>query len=210
VRSDPEPSALPPGALILKADVSHEDEVRQAVADTVSRLGRIDVFVNNAGIEGPQAMLADYDAAEFMRVLEVNVLGVFLGLKHVMPVMAAQGSGAIVNLSSIAGVIGATRMAGYIASKHAVEGLTKVAALEGAPQGVRVNAVLPGFIESRMLSDISAGLGGDTSGLAVRVPAGRLGQPEEVAQAIAFLASDQALYMNGSTLMLDGGLTIGP
>jgi len=210
VRRAPEPSALPAGALVLKADVTREDEVRRAAAETVSRLGRIDVFVNNAGIEGPQATLADYDAAEFMRVLETNVLGVFLGLKHVMPVMAAQGSGAIVNVSSIAGVVGATRMAGYIASKHAVEGLTKVAALEGAPQGVRVNAVQPGFIESRMLSDIATGLGGDASGLSDRVPARRLGRPEEVAQAIAFLASDEARYMNGSSLMLDGGLTLGP
>jgi NAD(P)-dependent dehydrogenase (short-subunit alcohol dehydrogenase family) len=210
VRREPDASALPAGALILKADVTREDEVRQAVAETVSRLGRIDVFVNNAGIEGPQALLADYDAADFMRVLEVNVLGVFLGLKHVMPVMTAQGSGSIVNLSSIAGVIGATRMGGYIASKHAVLGLTKVAALEGAPNGVRVNAVLPGFIESRMLSDIASNLGADTGGLSEQVPAGRLGQPEEVAQAIAFLASDEARYMNGSNLMLDGGLTLGP
>jgi NAD(P)-dependent dehydrogenase (short-subunit alcohol dehydrogenase family) len=210
VRRDPEPSALPAGALILKADVTREDEVRDAVAETVRRLGRIDVFVNNAGIEGPQARLADYDAADFMRVLETNVLGVFLGLKHVMPVMAAQGGGAIVNVSSIAGVIGATRMGGYIASKHAVEGLTKVAALEGAAQGVRVNAVQPGFVESRMLSDIAAGLGGDTADLSGRVPAGRLGRPEEVAQAIAFLVSDDARYMNGSSLMLDGGLTLGP
>jgi len=124
--------------------------------------------------------------------------------------MTAQGSGAIVNLSSIAGMIGATRMGGYIASKHAVLGLTKVAALEGAPQGVRVNAVLPGFIESRMLGDIAANLGGDPAGLAERVPAKRLGQPEEVAQAIAFLASDEARYMNGSSLTLDGGLTLGP
>lgn len=210
VRREPEPTALPAGALVLQADVTREDEVRKAVAETTRRLGRIDVFVNNAGIEGPQACLADYDAADFMRVLEVNVLGVFLGLKHVMPVMAAQGGGAIVNLSSIAGVIGATRMGGYIASKHAVLGLTKVAALEGAPQGVRVNAVLPGFIESRMLSDIAANVGADAAALAARVPAGRLGQPEEAARAIAFLASDEAGYMNGSSLMLDGGLTLGP
>ena len=210
VRRDPEPSALPAGALILKADVTREDEVRQAVGETVRRLGRIDVFVNNAGIEGPQATLADYDAADFMRVIETNVLGVFLGLKHVMPVMTAQGSGAIVNLSSIAGVIGAPRMGGYIASKHAVQGLTKVAALEGAPHGVRVNAIQPGFIESRMLSDIATGLGGEAAGLSERVPAGRLGRPEEVAQAIAFLASDEARYMSGSSLLLDGGLTLAP
>jgi NAD(P)-dependent dehydrogenase (short-subunit alcohol dehydrogenase family) len=184
--------------------------VREAVAETVRRAGRIDIFVNNAGIEGPQATLVDYAAADFMRVMETNALGVFLGLKHVMPVMAAQGSGAIVNVSSIAGVIGATRMAGYIASKHAVEGLTKVAALEGAAQGVRVNAVQPGFIESRMLSDIASGLGGEASGLSQRVPARRLGRPEEVARAIAFLASDEARYMNGSSLLLDGGLTLGP
>ena len=129
--------------------------------------GRIDVFFNNAGIEGPQAPIESYPADQFRKVMEVNVVGVFLGLQNVMPVMIAQGGGAIVNTSSIAGLIGAHSMAGYIASKHAVLGLTRVAALEGAPAGVRVNSVHPGFIDSRMLTDIAARLGGRQDGSAV-------------------------------------------
>ena len=196
-------------AQVLQADVTQENEVQGVVAATLRQHGRIDIFVNNAGVEGPQVALADYAAADFMRVMQVNVLGVFLGLKHVMPVMIDQGSGSIINMASIAGVIGAPRMGGYIASKHAVLGLTRTAALEAAPFGVRVNALLPGFIESRMLSDIAVRLGGDPEGLASRVPAGRLGQPEEVAQAVAFLAGDDSRYMNGADLVLDGGLTVG-
>jgi NAD(P)-dependent dehydrogenase (short-subunit alcohol dehydrogenase family) len=202
-------AALPPDAVVLAADVSKEDDVRDCVAQAVREAGRIDIFFNNAGIEGPQAPIADYAAADFMRVMEINVLGVFLGLRSVMPLMIARGSGSIINTSSIAGLIGARNMAGYVASKHAVLGLTRVAALEAAPFGVRVNAVHPGFIESRMLSDIAARLGGDADGLVSRVPAGRLGQPEEVARAVAFLASDESSYMNGASLVVDGGLTVG-
>jgi NAD(P)-dependent dehydrogenase (short-subunit alcohol dehydrogenase family) len=198
-----------PGALVLQADVTKEDEVQRYVGETLGMLDRIDIFFNNAGIEGPQALIADYSAADFMRVLEVNVLGVFLGLKHVMPVMTAQGAGVIVNMGSIASSIGGPKMSGYIASKHAVLGLTRTAALEAAPHGVRVNMIAPGFIDSRMLSDIATRLGGDTEGLAQRVPDGRLGKPEEVARAVAFLASDESRYMNGTTLLLDGGLTVG-
>jgi NAD(P)-dependent dehydrogenase (short-subunit alcohol dehydrogenase family) len=168
-------SAALPEALVLAADISKEDAVRALVAETVRQAGRIDIFFNNAGIEGPQAPIEAYAAADFMRVMEVNVLGVFLGLQSVMPLMTAQGSGSIINSSSIAGMIGARNMSGYIASKHAVLGLTRAAALEAAPFGVRVNAVHPGFIESRMLSDIATRLGGDAEGLIGRVPAGRLG-----------------------------------
>ena len=209
VRRPPEPGALPPDAVVLQADVTAEDEVQALVAEVLRSYGRIDVLVNNAGIEGAQALIPDYDTAEFLRVLQVNVLGVFLGLKHVMPAMIAKGSGSIVNLSSIAGVRGAAKMSGYVASKHAVIGLTRSAALEGAPHGVRVNAVLPGFIESRMLGDIANRLGGSMDGLSGHVPMGRLGQPDDPARAIAFLASDDAAYTTGACLMLDGGLTIG-
>lgn len=208
--ADVEPlGAAVPGALVLQADVSREDDVERYVGETLGLAGRIDIFFNNAGVEGPQAPIADYPAADFMRVLEVNVIGVFLGLKHVMPVMMAQGSGAIINTGSVASSIGAARMSGYIASKHAVLGLTRAAALEAAPSGVRVNMVAPGFIESRMLSDIAARLGAPAEALVARVPDGRLGKPEEVARAVAFLASDESRYMNGATLLLDGGLTIG-
>ncbi len=198
-----------PGALVLQADVTREDEVEAYAAEALRWKGPIDVFFNNAGTEGPQAAIADYPTTDFMRVLEVNVLGVFLGLKHVMPAMMAAGSGSIVNMGSIASTIGAARMSGYVASKHAVLGLTRSAALEAAPAGVRVNMVAPGFIESRMLSHIATRLGGEAEGLTGRVPDGRLGQPEEVARAVAFLASDDSRYMNGSSLVIDGGLTVG-
>jgi len=202
------PSTCEP--LMIRADVTREEDVRRYVDLAVSAMGRIDIFFNNAGIEGPQAPIVDYPLADFRRILDVNVVGVFLGLQAVMPVMIAQGSGSIVNASSIAGMIGATSMAGYIASKHAVLGLTRVAALEGAPAGVRVNSVHPGFIESRMLSDIVGRLGGgEAAALAQGVPAGRLGTPLEVAKAVAFLASDESSYMNGHALVVDGGLTVG-
>jgi NAD(P)-dependent dehydrogenase (short-subunit alcohol dehydrogenase family) len=197
-----------PGALVLQADVTREDEVARYVGETLGELDGIDIFFNNAGIEGPQAAIADYPTTDFMRVLEVNVLGVFLGLKHVLPVMTARGAGVIVNMGSIASSIGAAKMSGYIASKHAVLGLTRSAALEAAPFGVRVNMIAPGFIDSRMLNDIATRLGGDTDGLLHRVPDGRLGKPEEVARAVAFLASDESRYMNGTSLLLDGGLTV--
>jgi NAD(P)-dependent dehydrogenase (short-subunit alcohol dehydrogenase family) len=198
-----------PGALVLQADVTQEEEVAGYVGETLGLLGRIDIFFNNAGIEGPQALIADYPTTDFMRVMEVNVLGVFLGLKHVMPVMTAQGAGVIVNMGSIASSIGGARMSGYIASKHAVLGLTRSAALEAAPHGVRVNMIAPGYIDSRMLGAIATRLGGDMEGLAAHVPDGRLGQPEEVARAVAFLASDESRYMNGTSLLIDGGRTVG-
>jgi meso-butanediol dehydrogenase / (S,S)-butanediol dehydrogenase / diacetyl reductase len=202
-------AVLPDDALVLQADVTKEGDVERYVGETLGLAGRIDIFFNNAGVEGPQALIADYPTADFMRVMEVNVLGVFLGLKHVMPVMTGQGSGVIVNMGSIASSIGGARLSGYIASKHAVLGLTRSAALEAAPHGVRVNMIAPGFIDSRMLSDIATRLGADMEGLAAHVPDGRLGKPEEVARAVAFLASDESLYMNGATLLLDGGRTVG-
>jgi NAD(P)-dependent dehydrogenase (short-subunit alcohol dehydrogenase family) len=204
-------AALPEDSdpLLLSADVTREADVRGYVEAALAWAGRIDIFFNNAGIEGAQAPIGDYPVAEFRRVLEVNVVGVFLGLQAVMPAMMAQGIGSIINAGSIAGSIGAVNMSGYIASKHAVLGLTRVAALEAAPRGVRVNAIHPGFIESRMLDDIATRLGADCAALAASVPAGRLGAPDEVARAVAFLASDESRYMNGAALVLDGGLTVG-
>ena len=196
-------------ALLLSADVTREADVQAYVQAALAWAGRIDIFFNNAGIEGVQAPISTYPVAEFRQVLEVNVVGVFLGLQAVMPGMMARGGGSIINTGSIASTIGAANMSGYIASKHAVLGLTRAAALEAAPHGVRVNAIHPGFIESRMLNDIATRLGGDAEGLAARVPDGRLGQPEEVARAVAYLASDDSRYMNGAALVLDGGLTVG-
>lgn len=195
---------------LLRADVCLEADVEAYVAAALRISRRIDIFFNNAGIEGPQASIADYPTHDFVRIFNVNVLGVFLGLKHVMPVMHRQKSGSIINSSSIAGIMGSANMSGYIMSKHAVLGLSRTAALEAAPFGVRVNSVHPGFIESRMLSDIVHRLGApDTSPFADTVPLKRLGTVDEIAQAVAFMASGESSYMTGHAMVLDGGLTTG-
>jgi NAD(P)-dependent dehydrogenase (short-subunit alcohol dehydrogenase family) len=195
---------------LLRADVGVEEGVKAYVAAAQEVTGRIDIFFNNAGIEGAQAALQDYPTEEFQRVFNVNVLGVFLGLKYVMPVMQAQKAGSIINTSSIAGLIGAANMSGYIMSKHAVLGLSRTAALEGAPFGVRVNSVHPGFIDSRMLTDIVHNLGApDAETLVPAVPLGRLGSVEDVASAVAYLASDESSYVTGHSLVVDGGKTVG-
>ena len=195
---------------MLRADVTDEAAVKGYVEEALALSPTIDVFFNNAGIEGAQASIPDYPTAEFRKIMDVNVLGVFLGLKYVLPVMQRQGSGSVINTSSIAGLIGSANMAGYIMSKHAVLGLSRVAALEAAEYGVRVNSIHPGFIDSRMLSDIVNRLGApDTSPFAQMVPVKRLGTVDEIAQAVAFLASDDSSYMTGHAMVLDGGLTVG-
>jgi len=199
-------------AMAVTADVSDEDEVAAYVRTAVDKFGSIDVFYNNAGIEGDIAPITKYSLETFRRVLDVNVVGVFLGMKHVLPVMLKQNAGSIINTASIAGLIGSPDIAVYSASKHAVIGLTKSAAQECAKTGVRVNCVCPGLIDSRMLSAI---LDGRNSGNAPvpndkvveRIPARRLGQASEVASIVAFLASDEASYVSGSAYTVDGGRT---
>ncbi|MDF0498616.1 SDR family NAD(P)-dependent oxidoreductase [Bradyrhizobium yuanmingense] len=192
------------GALAVAADVTREDEVKDYVRAAIDRFGKIDVFFNNAGIEGDVKKITDYPIESFRRVLEVNVVGVFLGLKHVLPVMLKRDNGSIINTASIAGLIGSADIAVYSASKHAVIGLTKSAALECSGTGVRVNCVCPGLIESRMLSSI---MDGRNEKIGERIPARRLGKPAEVASIVAFLASDEANYVSGSSYTVDGGRT---
>ena len=197
-------------ALAIPADVTREEDVAAYVHAARDRFGTIDVFYNNAGVEGEIKPITDYPLDAFRRVLDVNVVGVFLGLKHVLPVMLAQNRGAIINTSSIAGLIGSPQIAVYSASKHAVIGLTKSAAWECTGTDVRVNCVCPGLIDSRMLSAIIAGRGGASAPqdkLVERIPARRLGQASEVASIVAFLASDEASYVNGSAYTVDGGRT---
>jgi NAD(P)-dependent dehydrogenase (short-subunit alcohol dehydrogenase family) len=201
-------------ALAIAADVSCEDDVADYVGAAVAKFGTIDVFHNNAGIEGDVAPITHYSLETFRRVLDVNVVGVFLGMKHVLPVMLGQNKGSIINTASIAGLIGSAKIAAYSASKHAVIGLTRTAALECAATGVRVNCVCPGMIDSRMLSAIIAGRNpGNTpvpnARIVEPIPARRLGQPSEVASIVAFLASDEASYVSGAAYTVDGARTAG-
>ncbi|WP_316203575.1 MULTISPECIES: SDR family oxidoreductase [unclassified Bradyrhizobium] len=205
-------AALPASAeaLAVAADVTDEDQVAAYVRQACDRFGTIDVFFNNAGIEGEIKPITAYPLEAFRRVLDVNVVGVFLGLKHVLPMMLKQNRGSIINTASIAGLIGSPQIAVYSASKHAVIGLTKSASWECTGTNVRVNCICPGLIESRMLSAIIEG----RSGAAVpadkvvdRVPARRLGQGAEVASIVAFLASDDASYVSGAAYTVDGGRT---
>ena len=205
---------LPPSAeaLAVTADVTSEDEVATYVRAATDRFGTIDIFYNNAGIEGEIKSITDYPLDAFRRVLDVNVVGVFLGLKHVLPVMRKSNTGSIINTASIAGLIGSPQIAVYSASKHAVIGLTKSAAFECTGTDIRVNCVCPGMIDSRMLSAIITGRGGTPEPhdrVVERIPARRLGQASEVASIVAFLASDEASYVSGAAYTVDGGRTAG-
>lgn len=196
-----------PGVVAVEADITDEDAVRACVSRARELNGRIDILFNNAGLEGPVRDISDYDLADFRKVLAVNVEGVFLGLKHVLPVMLAQGAGSVVNCSSVAGLVGAPGMAAYVASKHAVVGLTRAAALEVAATGVRVTCVNPGPVHGRMMGSIDDGAGLSEEARAKAVPARRYGRAEEVAALVAFLASDEAAHITGSVHAIDGGLT---
>jgi len=199
--------ALGAKAEFLLADVTDEAQVASLISETVERFGRLDVAVNNAGVEGELAPVAGQTAANYRATFETNVLGTLLSLKHEIPVMLAQGSGSIINLSSIAGQVGMPGASVYVASKHAVEGLTKSAALEVAAQGVRINAVAPGPVETAMLTRFTGGSDDAKAGLLSMMPAKRGAAPEEIAQTIVFLASDKARFLTGQSIAVDGGYT---
>jgi NAD(P)-dependent dehydrogenase (short-subunit alcohol dehydrogenase family) len=198
--------ALGAQAAFIRADVRHEGDVRHLVDETVARFGRLDIAVNNAGTEGKPGPVTAQTPDSYAEMFDTNVLGTLLSLKHELRVMQSQGSGSIVNVSSTMGERGAANLSLYTASKHAVEGLTKSAALEAAVFGVRVNAVAPGPTETAML-DRLAGTPDKKAAFYAAVPLKRGAKPQEIANAIAFLASDKASFVTGQILRINGGKT---
>jgi len=196
-------------ALPLVCDVAQSDDVAAAVAATVQQFGRLDIAFNNAGVEQPSTPLHETGDDEWDRIVNINLRGVFYGMKHQIPAMVATGGGAIVNTSSGAGVIGIAGQAAYAASKHGVIGLTKAAALDYAAAGVRINAVCPGIIDTPMMDRFSGGTEEGRQRVIGQEPVGRMGRPEEIASAVLWLCSDLGAFTIGHALVVDGGQTVG-
>jgi len=199
-------------AIFVAADVTQTADVQNYVKVALDTYGAIDCFHNNAGIEGQVATTWDYDEAMFDRVMAINVRGVFLGMKYVLPVMIKQGRGAVVNTASVAGLVASPGMSAYVASKHAVIGLTKTAAGEVGRNGVRVNAVCPGPIDTRMIHSLEAMLNPNDpdavgKGYQNNIPIGRYGTADEIAGVVIFLCSDLAGNVTGAQYVADGGRT---
>jgi NAD(P)-dependent dehydrogenase (short-subunit alcohol dehydrogenase family) len=195
-------------AIFVRSDVRKDEDVRNLVDQTVKRFGRLDIAVNNAGTEGVPGPVTGQTAESFAATFDTNVLGTLLSMKHELRVMLNQGSGSIVNVSSAYGSVGAAGASVYVASKHAVEGLTKSAALEVAGTGVRVNVVAPGTTDTGMLTRFTS-TDQNKAALVSTVPVKRLATSEEIAHVIAFVASDNASYMTGSSIPVDGGMIAG-
>ncbi|WP_426437515.1 SDR family NAD(P)-dependent oxidoreductase [Bradyrhizobium genosp. P] len=193
-------------AVFVAADVRHEDDVRRLVDQTMARFGRLDVAVNNAGTEGESGPLTEQTPDSYAAMFDTNVLGTLLSMKHELRVMQPQGAGSIVNISSTMGERGAANLALYTASKHAVEGLTKSAALEAAAFGVRVNAVAPGPTETAMLDRLT-GTPDKKAAFYAAVPLKRGARPEEIAAAVTFIASEKAAFITGQIVRVNGGKT---
>jgi NAD(P)-dependent dehydrogenase (short-subunit alcohol dehydrogenase family) len=191
-------------ATFVRADVAREADVEALVAKTVATYGRLDAAFNNAGVEwlGP---LTEASEAEYRRVFDINVWGIVASMKHEIPAMLRTGGGAIVNTTSVAGHLGFAGASLYVGTKHAVEGLTKTAALEFAKQGIRVNAVAPAAIETEMMDRFVGKEGEQRNGLASLHPIGRMGRAAEIADAVLFLCSEQASFITGESLKVDGG-----
>jgi NAD(P)-dependent dehydrogenase (short-subunit alcohol dehydrogenase family) len=188
-----------------RTDVRHEDDICSLVDKTVARFGRLDIAVNNAATEGERGLVTEQTAESYAATFDTNVLGVLLSMKHELRVMLPQGSGSIVNVSSAYGSVGAAGASVYVASKHAVEGMTKSAALEVAGTGVRVNVVAPGTTDTGMLTRFT-NTDENKAALVSTVPVKRLGTPEEIARVIVFVASADASYMTGASVPVDGGM----
>jgi NAD(P)-dependent dehydrogenase (short-subunit alcohol dehydrogenase family) len=194
-------------ASFRRTDVSVAAEIEALVDYTMTTYGRLDLGFNNAGIEGDVKPLADQTESNFDAVMDINVKGVWLSMKYEIPRMLEQGGGAIVNSSSVAGVVGFPAIGIYAASKHAVIGLTKTAALEYSAQGIRINAVSPGAIDTEMIDRLADGMNVKKDDLTTFHPIGRIGRVEEVAEAVLWLCSSKASFVTGHTLIVDGGFT---
>jgi NAD(P)-dependent dehydrogenase (short-subunit alcohol dehydrogenase family) len=197
--------ALGAEAIFVRADVRNEDDVRSLVDQTLKRFGRLDIAVNNAATEGLRGLVTEQTAESYAATFDSNVLGVLLSMKHELRAMLPQGSGSIVNVSSAYGSVGAAGASVYVASKHAVEGMTKSAALEVAGTGVRVNVVAPGTTDTGMLTRFT-NTDENKAALVSTVPIKRLATPQEIAHVIAFVASANASYMTGASVPVDGGM----
>jgi len=195
-------------ATFLRCDVSVAGDVEAMVKETVARYGRLDVAFNNAGTECEMAAISEATEEDWDRVISINLKGIWLCMKYEIPVMIRQGHGAIVNSSSVVGLLGQPNMASYVASKHGVVGLTRAAALECAASSIRVNAVCPAIVDTPMLRRYTGGDVQQAAELTSQYPTPRITQPEEVASAVLWLCSAGASYVNGHSLMIDGGLSV--
>jgi NAD(P)-dependent dehydrogenase (short-subunit alcohol dehydrogenase family) len=192
-------------AVFVRADVSDDTSVAALVAQTVAQFGGLDVAFNNAGIEGTPAPTAECTPENWQRTLAVNLTGVWSCMRHEIPRMLERGGGAIVNMSSVAGLVGFATTPAYTASKHGVVGLTKTAALEYAEQGIRVNAVCPGVIDTEMVERFTGGQPEAEAAMVATEPVGRLGRPEEIADTVVWLCSDRSIFVTGQAIAVDGG-----
>jgi NAD(P)-dependent dehydrogenase (short-subunit alcohol dehydrogenase family) len=197
--------------IAIQADISNEDDTKRYVAETLAVFGTIDVFFNNAGITGKVLPIIDTPIEDFDAVIGVNLRGVFLGLKHVLPVLYKAGKGSVINTSSVAGLEGTGNLAPYVASKHAVTGLTKSAALEAAPHGVRVISIHPSPVNTQMMRGLEEGFSpedasGAKAAFAQAIPLGRYTESEDISNLAIFLASDESAFITGAQYRVDGGM----
>lgn len=199
--------AGPDRLIAIAADVSKEEDVQRYVRETVAAFGTIDVFFNNAGIEGKVAPITDQKTEDFDRVMAVNVRGTWLGLKHVLPIMYKNKSGSVINTSSIAGLVaGPMPLSPYVTSKFAIHGMTRVVANEAAAHQVRVNSVHPSPVNTRMMRSLEGGAGTSQEAIARSIPLGRYAESEDIANMVLFLASEKSSFVTGSQFRVDGGM----